>query len=425
MSNKIGFLAVFALVISSQIGSGIFMLPISLAPYSTYSLISWAISGFGAVSLALVFATLCAKFPETGGPHVYVKHAFGPTAAFFVGWTYWVISWVSTTALIVVGVGYLTPFLHEEIKNIHLFLELLLFTIITLINLRGVATAGRVEFLLTVIKIAVLLAIPVMALFFFNRNNFIISKEMSSLTISQILARSTLLTLWCFVGVELATAPAGSVNNPAKTIPRAVVLGTICVAIIYFINNFAIMGLINGNDLANSRAPYVDAIKIMFSGNWHLIISIVAFVFCVGSLNAWVLSSGQVAFGLAKDRLMPQLFAKRNEHGSPFWGITTSSSGTAILLILTSNNNFAQQITSIIDFSVVSFLFVYLACSLAFLKVVIKERNYHKLLTGSIATTFCCWVILETSINTLLIASLFTTSGIPLYLFWYRRASAQ
>ncbi len=166
MSNKIGFLAVFALVISSQIGSGIFMLPISLAPYSTYSLISWAISGLGAVSLALVFATLCAKFPETGGPHVYVKHAFGPTAAFFVGWTYWVISWVSTTALIVVGVGYLTPFLHEDIKNIHLFLELLLFTIITLINLRGVATAGCVESLLTVIKIAVLLVIPIIALFF-------------------------------------------------------------------------------------------------------------------------------------------------------------------------------------------------------------------------------------------------------------------
>ncbi len=356
------------------------MLPISLAPYGAYSLISWMISGAGAVSLALVYATLCAKFPETGGPHVYVKHTFGPAAAFFVGWTYWVISWVSTTALIVVGVGYLTPFFHEDIKSMRLFLELLLFTIITLINLRGIATAGHVEFLLTVVKVAVLLAIPVAALFFFDRNNFIISEEILSLTTSQILARSTLLTLWCFIGLELATAPAGSVDNPAKTIPKAVVLGTVCVAVIYFINNFAIMGLINGNNLASSRAPYVDAIKIMFSGNWHLIVSIVAFIFCVGSLNAWVLSSGQVAFGLAEDRLMPKFFAKRNKHGSPFWGITVSSIGTAILLILTSNNNFAQQITSIIDFSVISFLFVYLACCFAFLKVIIQERSCYKLL---------------------------------------------
>ncbi|AZU37361.1 amino acid permease [Wolbachia endosymbiont of Bemisia tabaci] len=425
MSNKIGFWAVFALVISSQIGSGVFMLPISLAPYGAYSLISWMISGAGAVSLALVFATLCAKFPETGGPHVYVKHTFGPAAAFFVGWTYWVISWVSTTALIVVGVGYLTPFFHEDIQSMRLFLELLLFTIITLINLRGIATAGRIEFLLTVVKVAVLLAIPVAALFFFDRNNFIISEEILSLTTSQILARSTLLTLWCFIGLELATAPAGSVDNPAKTIPKAVVLGTICVAVIYFINNFAIMGLINGNNLASSRAPYVDAIKIMFSGNWHLIISIVAFIFCIGSLNAWVLSSGQVAFGLAEDRLMPKFFAKRNKHGSPFWGITVSSIGTAILLILTSNNNFAQQITSIIDFSVISFLFVYLACCFAFLKVIIQERSYYKLLIGGIATTFCCWVILETPVGTLLISSLFTASGIPIYLFWYCKTSVQ
>ncbi|WP_341812510.1 APC family permease [Wolbachia endosymbiont (group A) of Conops quadrifasciatus] len=425
MLNRIGFLTVFALVISSQVGSGVFMLPISLAPYGSYSLISWVISGAGAVSLALVFATLCAKFPETGGPHVYVKHVFGPTAAFFVGWTYWVITWVSTTALTVVGVGYLTPFFHEDIQSMRLLLELLLLTVIVLVNLRGIAAAGRVEFLLTVVKISVLIAIPVAELFFFDKNNFITSKEISSLTTSQILARSTLLTLWCFVGVELATAPAGSVDNPAKTIPRAVVLGTIFVAIIYFINNFAIMGLINGNDLASSKAPYADAIKIMFSGNWHLIMSVISFIFCVGSLNAWVLSSGQVAFGLAKDGLMPQFFAKQNKHDSPFWGITISAIGTAILLILTSNNNFAQQITSIIDFSVVSFLFVYLACSLAFLKVIIKEKNYYKFLICSMATTFCCWVILEIPINTLLIASLFTVSGIPLYLFWYHKVSIQ
>ncbi|QKX02556.1 APC family permease [Wolbachia endosymbiont of Dirofilaria (Dirofilaria) immitis] len=424
MSNKIGFLTVFALVISSQIGSGIFMLPVSIAPYGIYSLISWIISGTGAVSLSLVFATLCAKFPETGGPHIYTKYAFGSTVAFFVGWTYWVISWVSTTALVIVGVGYLTPFFYEDVQSVRLLLGLLLLTVITLINLREIAAAGRVELLLTVIKVSVLLAIPMVALCFFDRNNFIISEKISNLTISQILARSTLLTVWCFVGVELATAPAGSINDPAKTIPKAVVLGTICVAIIYFINSFTIMGLINGNDLANSKAPYVDAIRVMFSGSWHLIISIIAFIFCVGSLNSWVLSSGQVAFGLAEDKLMPQFFAKRNKHGSPFLGIVTSSIGTAILLILTSSNNFAKQITSIIDFSVISFLLIYLTCSLAFLKVIIEERNYCKLLVGVIATTFCCWIICETPINTLLISSLFTVSGTPLYLFWYRKVSS-
>ena len=417
MSNKIGFFAIFALVISSQIGSGIFMLPVSLAPYGMYSLVSWIISGLGAISLSLVFALLCAKFPETGGPHVYVKHAFGPTAAFFIGWTYWVISWVSTTAVIVASIGYLTPLFNKDIQDVRLFLELLLFTIITLINLRGVTAAGCVELVLMIIKITALLAIPAAALLFFDKSNFIVSEEISNLTISQALARSTLLTLWCFVGLESATAPAGSVKNPSKTIPRALVLGTICVAAIYFINSLSIMGLINGNDLITSKAPYVDAIKLILPGSWCLIISVIAFIVCVSSLNAWVLASGQVALGLAEDKLMPQFFTKRNKYDSPFWGIIISSIGTSILLVLTSNSNFAKQITSIIDFSVVSFLFVYLACSLAFLKVIIEEKNYFKFLIGIIAITFCCWIIFETSINTLLIASLFTVSGIPVYLF--------
>ncbi|MDE5062231.1 APC family permease [Wolbachia endosymbiont of Drosophila tsacasi] len=423
MSNKIGFWAIFALVISSQIGSGIFMLPISLAPYGAYSLISWVISGLGAISLALVFALLCAKFPETGGPHVYVKHAFGPNAAFFVGWTYWVSSWVSSTAVTVASIGYLAPLFHNDIQSIHLFLEITLILAIMLINLRGVTTAGRVELLLTIIKITALLAIPVTALFFFDRNNFITSEEISTLTMSQVLARSTLLTLWCFIGLESATAPAGSVNNPAKTIPRAIVLGTICVAVIYFINSLSIMGLISGNDLANSKAPYVDAVKIMLPGNWHFIISILAFIVSVSNLNAWFLADGQVTLGLAKDKLMPQFFTKRNKYDAPFCGIILSTLGMLVLLILTSSKNFAKQVTSIIDISVVSFLFIYLACSLAFLKVIIQEKNYYEFLIGSAAVSFCCWIIYETPINTLLTSSLFILGSIPTYLFWYRRST--
>ena len=94
MSNKIGFWSVFALVTGSQIGTGALFFPSSLAPYGTYSIVGWIISSFGAIALSLVFASLCARFPQTGGPHVYVQKAFGRYLAFFAGWTYWVISWV-------------------------------------------------------------------------------------------------------------------------------------------------------------------------------------------------------------------------------------------------------------------------------------------------------------------------------------------
>ncbi|QKX02659.1 amino acid permease [Wolbachia endosymbiont of Litomosoides sigmodontis] len=423
MSNKIGFLAVFALVISSQIGSGIFMIPVSLAPYGVYSLVSWAISGLGVIFLALVFALLCAKFPETGGPHVYVGHAFSPTAAFFVGWTYWASSWVSSTAVIVASIGYLAPLFYDDIQNTRLLLEIALILVIMLINLRGITAVGHIEFLLMIVKIIVLFVVPIAALLLFDKNNFVVSEEISNLTISQAFARSTLLTLWCFIGFETVTASAGSVKTPSKTIPKAIVFGTFFVAIIYFINSFAIMGLINSNCLVSSKAPYADVIKIILPGNWHLIISIVAFIISVSSLNAWFLADGQVALGLAKDKLMPQFLAKKNKYDAPFCGIIVNTLGILALLALTSSENFAKQVTSIIDTSVISFLFVYLTCCLAFLKVIIQEKNYYQFLIGGVAILFCCWIIYETPINTLLMSGIFPLSGVLTYLLWYRKSA--
>src|SRR5437879_699390 len=123
MSRRIGFWSVFALVTGSQIGSGVFMSPATLAPYGIWGLLGWVVSGLGALSLALVFSELCTRFPKTGGPHVYVKEAFGKTAAFFTGWTYWIVSFVSTTAVIVTSIGYLSPLLPFEPGFFYVVLE--------------------------------------------------------------------------------------------------------------------------------------------------------------------------------------------------------------------------------------------------------------------------------------------------------------
>ena len=172
MSRKIGFWAVFAFVTGSQIGSGVFMLPASLAAFGSYSLAGWIISGLGAISLALVFALLCAQYPKTGGPHVYVKEAFGAHAAFFAGWTYWVISWISTTAVIIASIGYLTPLIGDHSATTNLILQLMLLIIITALNFKGVKAAGNAEFILTLLKLIPLVIMPVVALFFFDSNNY-------------------------------------------------------------------------------------------------------------------------------------------------------------------------------------------------------------------------------------------------------------
>lgn len=419
MSRKLGFWSVFALVTGSQIGSSVFMTPATLAPYGLYSLVGWAISVFGAIALCLVFSALCGRFPKTGGPHVYVHQAFGATAAFFTGWTYWVISWVSSTALVVASISYLTPFLGDTTPEILICLEISLLCLIGALNLRGVHAAGSAETVLTALKILPLLILPVAALFFFDINNFMVAPDVEALPTAQVLVRVVVLTLWGFIGLESATASAGSVENAAKTVPRAIVLGTLSVAMLYILNTLGIMGLLSGAELSQSQAPYVDATHFLFGGHWRLVIAAIASIVCIGTLNAWVLASGQIALGLAQDGLMPKIFSHTNKHHAPVWGILISIFGIIPLLVLTHKDHMSAQIGAIIDFSVITFLFIYLIATLSFFKVVLQNSQERRRVApwcyGGIALCFCIWTIWETPVTTLLIASLFIVSGLPVY----------
>jgi APA family basic amino acid/polyamine antiporter len=424
MSKKIGFWSVFAIVTGSQIGSGVFMLPASLAPYGQFSIYGWLISAAGAICLALVFSGLCQRFPRTGGPHVYAKEMFGETTAFFTGWTYWVISWVSTTAVIIASISYLSPFIGSSSPSVDLMLELSLLIAISFLNLKGVKAAGSAEFFLTLLKIIPLLILPLAAIWFFNKNNFMLESTIQALPLSSKLAQVTLLTLWGFIGLETATTPAGSVENPTKTIPRAIILGTACSALLYLISSIGIMGLVPGNVLMTSKAPYVVASQYLFGGNWHLLIALMASVVCVGTLNAWMLTSGQIALGLSEDQLMPPCFAHKNKADAPSVGLIVSCMGIIPLLFLTLNHSVANQITTIIDFSVIAFLFVYIICVLAYLKVLFREKaKYYHWLYSFGALLFCGWIISQTSLLTIGISTFFVLSGLPMFLFWYRRKS--
>lgn len=421
-SKKIGFWSVLAIVLGSQVGSGILILPASLAQYSVFALIGWVVSGGGALALALVFARLCTMFPQTGGPHVYVSHSFSRTLAFFTGWTYWLISWVSSTAVVIASVGYLTPFIGNSSPILHLLAELLLLFAVTALNLRGVQAAGRAEVFLSFLKVIPLLLVPFIALFYFDKGNFEFSYAAQSLSTNTILGKVTLLTLWGFIGLEAATVPAGSVERPHITIPRAIIVGTICSALLYFVNSAGVMGVLPGSTLAGMSAPYVEVSRKLFGSSWHLLIAAISSLICIGTLNAWVLTSGQIALGLAEDNMLPKFFAKTNNYGAPINSIMLSSSGIAILLLFVMDGNLSAQITKVIDLSVVAFLFIYLICSIGLLKLLIKLGDYkwYEILYSSIAILFCLWIIYETAISTLLISSLFVLAGLPLYSLWYK-----
>lgn len=413
MTKKMGFGAVLAIVFGSQIGSGIFVVPAALAPFGKFSILGWILAGLGAILLAFVFAELCSKFPKTGGPHVYVNEMFGRMPAFFTGWTYWLISWISSSVVVVTAVACLHPFLGEyQSPYVYLSLEILLLLVLTFINCKSVILSGKLEFFLTLLKFIPFVAVPAIIFQDFDLSNAKILEEYQGTSSLNLVSLASSIAFWGFIGVECATTPAEFVENPSKTIPRAIILGTMSVALIYIINHVAIMGVIPSEVLVNSKAPFVDAINVVLGKNSSMIISLITSLVCAGTLNAWILTSSQISLGLAKDNLLPQIFAKKNKNGSPYVSVLLSCLGMIPILILTKNESLSAQITYIIDFSVKSFLIVYLVCSLAYLKFVWSARDIRKIILSIAAITFCFLMIIESSIQSVLIATLFTVSGI-------------
>src|SRR4026208_730790 len=116
-ARTVGFWTAVALVMGNMIGSGIFLLPASLAPYGGVSLIGWRVAPGGALMLAVVFARLPRVDPVAGGPYAYTRRAFGDLAGFLVAWGYWISVWCSNAALSVAFVGYLDPFFPSIVRR--------------------------------------------------------------------------------------------------------------------------------------------------------------------------------------------------------------------------------------------------------------------------------------------------------------------
>src|SRR5512133_139574 len=99
LKRGIGLWSATALVIGNMIGSGVFLLPASLAATAgPISIVAWVLTGVGSMLLALVFARMGRAYPKTGGPYVYARKAFGDFIGFWTAWSYWLNAWVGNAA---------------------------------------------------------------------------------------------------------------------------------------------------------------------------------------------------------------------------------------------------------------------------------------------------------------------------------------
>jgi len=357
----------------NMIGSGVFLLPASLATYGGLSLIGWVVSAAGSVCLALVFARLAGFRPASGGPYAYTRQAYGDLAGFLVAWGYWISVWTANAALAVAFVGYLDPFIPSVVRNplAAASLAVGMVWLLTAVNCRGTLGAGRVQLVTTALKILPLFLIGIAGALAFEPSHFSLAGVEGG--IGKGVMATVALTLWAFLGLESATVPAGSTRDAQRTIPRATVIGTLLAAAIYLISTVGVMSLLDPATLAQSTAPFADAARVLAGDRAASLVAIGAAISCFGALNGWVLVVGQLPLAVAQDGLFPRAFARLSSRGTPAFAMIVGAALSTALVAMNYSRGLVELFTFIILLATLSTLVPYTFCSLA--GVILHRRD--------------------------------------------------
>lgn len=424
----LGFWMCLALVVGNIVGSGVYLLPASLAPYGLNSIFGWLITCGGAVALAVVFARLSRLFPQAGGPYVYARLAFGDAAGFLMAWGYWMGVWVGNAAIAIATVAYLAE-LVPWIKNTvgaPAIVSCAIVWLLTYLNYRGARQMGALQIVTTVLKLMPLIAIIVLGLWLLaTADATVIKAQPQPFTLAAINA-SAALTLWALLGLESATVPAGSVENPGRNIPLATLWGTLLAAVIYVLACSVVVLLIPGSQLATSSAPFAEVVRLFWGDNVASVLAVFAFISGFGALNGWILVQAEMPRVLAKDGVFPQLFARESRHGTPGASLVITSGLVTVVTLMNYSRSMVQVFTFIILISTSTYLLMYLSCAVAALKLCWSgslgqqgRRMSPFIVVAILAALYSAWTLYGAGTEAFLWSIVSFAIGVPVY--WMKK----
>lgn len=424
--GKIGFWTCIALVVGNTIGMGIFLLPASLAPYGFNALIGWAIPLLGCLALARVLSWLARALPHAEGPYGYIREALGELPAFAAMWAYWVAAWLTNAALAIGVVGYVRAVFPATAAIQPTLLALGLIWPMVIINLFGVRSGGGVQIVTTALKLLPMLAIALLGgwVLISAPASYVAHSPTTPITMHGVMTAST-IALYAMLGFESGSVPAARVENPGLTIPRATLIGTVLLAIIYMIVSSVPLLLIPQQELGAASAPLsllMDRFAGVGSGRWLALFVVIS---GVGCLNGWTLLVGELTRTMASNGVMPAMFARNNRHGAP----ATALLVTGVLASIMVGMNYSQGLVAAFTFVSLAVtaatLPLYLGCALAL--ILLWRRNASMrhgrgvLPAAVVGIAFVIFAFVGAGHEPLLLAFALIAAGLPLYAFMRMR----
>jgi len=303
----IGTFGLAAAIINITIGGGIFRLPANVAgSLGAAAPIAYLVCALAMGLIVLCIADAGSRVSLTGGPYAYVGTAFGSYAGFLSGVLLWMLGTFATAAVSTVfasSLGLLVPVFAGRAMEIGILVAA--FGFWTLVNLRGVTLGVRLNSIATVAKLLPLLLIAIGGLFFIDPGNL----RVAAMPAAGDVARTSLLLIFAFAGIECALVPSGEVRDTARTVPRAIALAMVGITVLYIALQTVAQGIL-GDGLAQATvSPLADAAGASLGGWARALLLGGAALSMFGYLGGMTLSIPRMVFALARDGFLPRALA--------------------------------------------------------------------------------------------------------------------
>jgi APA family basic amino acid/polyamine antiporter len=341
----LGVGSITAIVVGTMIGSGIFIVPATVAAEVGAPLVMlavWVAGGLLSIFGALSIAELASAHSETGGLYVYLREAYGPLAGFLFGWAlFLVIDSGSIAALSMAFASKYLPYFLPLSGAAQKVVAILFILALMTVNILGVKRGAFLQNFLTTIKFAALLGVS-LAVFLFAKGDWgNISAPAAggegTGTLVGSFGLALVAALWAYKGFETSTFNAGETRNPARTLPIGLIAGCGLVTVLYLLANVAYLYAVPAAAMARSDRIAADAMKAAIGPVGASIVAFVILFSILGAANGHVLTGPRVYFAMAKDGLFfRKMAAVHPKFHTPYvsilvvgaWSIVLSLSGT-------------------------------------------------------------------------------------------------
>jgi len=356
LRRELGTWTAVAIVVGTVIGSGIFLVPKTMilnvgSPQMVFAV--WIFGGFLSLAGALTYAELAASMPEAGGEYVYLREAYGPLWGFLYGWTQmWVAKSGAVATLATAFFYYLAHFnpdLEQTFQTIPLpvgsggaplaisYGQILAMAVIlglAVVNYFGVKAGGIVQVVVTAVKVALILLIILVGLGLGDgsTDNYTAGLDVP-LGVGGFFA-ALVAALWAYDGWNNVSMVASEIRRPQRSLPLALIAGTIAVMVIYLLTNVAYFYVLSGTDVARSDRVAAEMMRRIWGDSGASAVSVAAMISIFAALNGSLLTGSRIPYAMARDGLFFRSFRTVHEtHRTPSVSIFALAAWSALLVL--------------------------------------------------------------------------------------------